>query len=52
MILFAKQKQAHRYKKTNTWAPRREASGRMNWEIGVDTYTPLILCIKQIALPW
>ena len=23
--------------------------GGMNWEIGIDKYAPLILCIKQIS---
>ena len=28
------------------WTPRRERGGGMDWEIGIDIYTLLILCIK------
>ena len=35
---------------TQTWRTnmdtKRERSGEMNWEIGIDIYTLLILCIK------
>ena len=31
----------------NVWIPRGKGGGRRNWEIGIDTYTLLILCIKQ-----
>ena len=33
--------------RTNIWTPRREKKrGKMNWDIGIDTYTLLILCMK------
>ena len=28
---------------------KREREGGMNWEIGIDIYTLLILCVKQIT---
>ena len=36
--------------RTNVWIPRgkRGAAGR-NWEIGIDMYTLLILCLKQVT---
>ena len=36
--------------RTNVWTPRGESEGGgggMNWEIGIDIYTPI--CIKQIT---
>ena len=33
--------------RANLWTPRERESG-MNWDIGIDIYTLLILCIKQI----
>ena len=27
-----------------------ERGSRMNWELGIDIYTPLILCIKLVIL--
>ena len=35
--------------RTNVWIQRRAGEGGMNWEIGIDLYTPLILYIKQIT---
>ena len=35
--------------KTNVWTPREEGGVGMNWEIGIDIYTLLILYIKQIT---
>ena len=32
--------------RTNVWMPRGKGGSRMNWEIGIDIYTLLILCIK------
>ena len=32
--------------RTNVWIPREKEEGGMNWEIGIDKYTLLILCIK------
>ena len=44
MILFAKQKQTDVENKCmNT---KREKEGGNNWEIGIDLYTLLIVCIK------
>ena len=28
---------------------KREVRSGMNWEIGIDIYAPLILCIKQVT---
>ena len=35
--------------RTNVWTQRGERRGGMNWEIGKDIYTILILYIKQIT---
>ena len=48
MILFAKQKQRHRCREQMYGSQGGRRGGR-NWEIGSDTYTLLILCIKQIT---
>ena len=29
--------------RTNVWTPKGRRGGEMNWEIGIDIYTPLIL---------
>ena len=47
MILFAKQKQTHRCRE-QTYG-HQEGKGGLNWEIGIDAYTSLILCIKQVT---
>ena len=44
--MVAKQKQKHRYKRTNVWTPRDEEGSGINWEIGIDIFT-FILCIKN-----
>ena len=36
MILFAKQKQRHRHKRTDVWAP--EGKKGKNWETETDTF--------------
>ena len=33
--------------RTNIWTPRGERRSGVNWEIGIDIYTLLILCVKQ-----
>ena len=33
--------------RTNVWVPRMKEAGGRNWETGIETYTLLILCIKQ-----
>ena len=33
--------------KTKAWTPREESKGRINWEVGTNTYTQLH--IKQVA---
>ena len=45
MILLARQTYTHRYKK-QIYGYQGGRRGR-NWEVGVDTYTLLILCIKE-----
>ena len=35
--------------RTNIWIPRGKREGERNWETGTDTYTLLILCIKQVT---
>ena len=45
MNQFAKQKETQT-ERMNVWTLRREREGGMNWEIRVDIYTLLILCIK------
>ena len=35
--------------RTNIWIPRGKSMGGRNWETGVDMYTLLIICIKQIT---
>ena len=52
MNQFARQKCKTEMQRTNVWTPRGESgggggSGEMNWEIGIDIYTPI--CIKQIT---
>ena len=49
MNLFAKQKQRHRYRKQMYGHQSGEEGHRMYWEIGIDIYTLLILCIKLIT---
>ena len=46
MNLFAKQKWRRRCRE-QTYGPRGERGGGMNWKIGIDIYT--LLCIKQIT---
>ena len=46
MNLFAKQQERNKCRETNVWIP---SGGRRNQKIGIDTYTLLILCIKQIT---
>ena len=46
MVLFAKQKQRHRHSVDT--GVRGEGAG-INWEIGIDIYTLLLLCIKSIT---
>ena len=48
MTLFAKQKYRHRCTE-QTCEPRGEGRDGMDWEIEVDLYTLLILCIKYIT---
>ena len=45
VILFAKQKQRHR-QRTMHGCPRGKRGRGMNWEVGTDIYTLLILCVK------
>ena len=47
MILLAREKQTHRYKK-QICGYQGGRRGK-NWEMGVDTYTLLILCITEIT---
>ena len=49
MILFAKQKQRHDIENKCMDTKGERVGGGMNWEIGIDIYTLLILCIKQIT---
>ena len=35
--------------RTNIWKLRGESGGGMNWEMGINIHTLLILCIKQIT---
>ena len=35
--------------RTNVQTPRGKREGGMNWEIGIDIYTLLILCMKQMT---
>ena len=46
MISFAKQKQRHRREEQTLDTKGERGRGGMNWEIGVDIYTLLILCIE------
>ena len=47
MNLFERQKQRHRCREKMYGYQGGKGWGGRNWEIGVDTYTVLILCIKQ-----
>ena len=47
--LICKAETESQMQKINLWIPREEGRGGMNWEIGIDIYTLLILCIKQIT---
>jgi len=39
-----------RCREKNVWTPKgKGGSGRINWEIGIDIHTQLILCIKYIT---
>ena len=42
MILFT-----NRNRDTNVWTPSWEEVGGMNWKVGIDIYTLLILCINR-----
>ena len=42
MNLFPKQKRTHRLQK-QTWLPKGEGGGGINWEIGIDIYTLLYI---------
>ena len=47
MFLFAKEKQTHRHRdQTHGYQEGKGGGGEMNWQIGTDTHTLLILCIK------
>ena len=35
--------------RTNLWTPSGEMRDEMDWEIGVDIYTLLILCVKYLT---
>ena len=45
MILLAKQKERHRHRE-QIYGHQREWGDEMNWEIGIDIYTLLILGMK------
>ena len=47
MTFFAEQKQRHRRREQMYGYQGGKGEGGMNWEIGIDTYTLLIVCIKQ-----
>ena len=49
MISFAKQKQRHRHREQMYGYQGGKGVGGRNWEIEIDIYTLLILCIKQIT---
>ena len=49
MILFAKQKQRHRHREQTYGYQGVRRWGGDDWEIGIDMYTLLMLCIKQIT---
>ena len=46
MNLFTKQKQTHRHRK-QTYGYKRKQWGGINWEYGINRYTPLY--IKQVS---
>ena len=48
LILFAKHKETQ-VERTNIWTPSGEMRDEMDWEIGVDIYTLLILCVKYLT---
>ena len=45
--VFSKAEIETQMQRTNVWTPRGERGSGMNWEIGIDIYTPI--CIKQIT---
>ena len=49
MILCAKQKQRHRWREQIYGYPGGNGGDRKNWEIGIETYTLLTPCIKQMT---
>ena len=50
MNLFTKQKQTHRHTKKTHGYQRGKGWGGRNWEMGIDTYTLLILRIKWTTM--
>ena len=48
MNLFAKQKQRHRHRE-KTWTPKGGIGGGMNYEIGIDIYTLLLLLLSHVS---
>ena len=44
--LIYKAKTEAQTQRTNVRIPRGKGRGGMNWQIGIDIYTLLILCIK------
>ena len=45
----AKQKWEHRCREQMYGYQGGKGRGGKNWEVGIDIFTPLILCIKQIT---
>ena len=49
MILFARKKYRRRHRKQIRRCQGRKGGGGVKWGTGIDTYTVLILCIKEIT---